>query len=102
MFGNNFFNSNGAFPVFYNITDNDKSETKLEHDSYEVYVNQDFVGRKELITQSEKPGDVEDHLKAQGFRNFNTQVLGDHILINAADREEGDIKNNLNIYLNIR
>ncbi len=102
MFGNNLFNSNGAFPVLYNITDFDNSETKLEHDSYEVYVNEDLVGRKELIAQNEKPSDVEDHLKAQGFRNFNAQVQGDHILINAADREAGDIKNNLNVYLNIR
>jgi hypothetical protein len=102
MNNNDFFNSTGIYPFFLNSVQLDDNKTKLAHDSYDVYVNNDFVGRKELVTQTENPKDVEGYLKGQGFHNFNTSVNGGSILIKSDNEEAESIKRNLNVYLKIR
>jgi len=101
MFGNNLFNTNGAFPVFFNA-DNELTDTKLSHDSYDVYVNEEYIGKKTLLTQTEKPSDIDTYLKDRGFHNFNSNIAGDHITINSAYEDSDNIKRNLQMYLNLR
>ncbi|MDF2590960.1 MAG: hypothetical protein K0S75_426 [Clostridia bacterium] len=102
MYTNNFFNSNGAYPILLNTDTLENNNVKLAHDSYDVYVNSDYVGRKELITQTENPKDVEGYLIGQGFHNFNTSVDGGSIIIRSDAEEAESIKRNLNVYLKIR
>lgn len=102
MYGNGLFGMNGANPILFNQSGLDNNNTKLNHDSYEVYVDRDYVGKKVLITQNEKIEDVEGYLKGQGFRSFTTQVEGDHLNIITEDEDRERMKDNLDIYLNIR
>lgn len=102
MFGNGFYDSNGAFPLMLNPGNLQDNNMKMAHDCYEVYVNGDYVGRKALIVQGENAKDVESYLKEQGFHNFNTKIQADNIIINSIADEASDIKRNLNVYLNIR
>ena len=95
------FNSNGIYPIFYNLMDFDNNE-KIEHDSYDVYVNKDYVGRKILLTQNESLKDISGYLKRQGFNNFSTEVQGNHVIIKSEGAEADAIKRNLNVYLHIR
>jgi hypothetical protein len=101
MFGNNMFNSNGAYPIFFNL-ESHNDESKLSHDSYSVYVNGQLVGNKTLVTPTEKASDVEGYLKDRGYHNFNANVTGNEILINTAYDESEEIKRNLGVYLNLR
>lgn len=89
-------------PLFFgNIGDD--SRDKLQHDSYEVYVNGDFVGRKILISQGEKISDIDKHLQVAELNNFKDEILGNHVNIKTNDLEEADkIKQNLKVYLNAR
>lgn len=102
MYGNNLFNSNGAFPVFLSSGEFDDNNPKLAHDCYDIYVNRDYVGTKTLIAQNETPKDVESYLKKQGFHNFDASIDAGNILINSSEQEADNIKRNLNVYLNIR
>lgn len=101
MFGNDFYNSNRVFPILYNIKPEEEN-IKMSHDSFDVYVNEEYIGKKIFLTQSEKPSDVEAYLKDRGFHNFNSSISGDHILINSAFEESDEIKRNLHIYLTLR
>lgn len=101
MIGNSGSGFNGFFPILINRRDSDGGE-KLYHDSYEVYVNKDYVGRKTLIAQNESVKDIENHLRLEGFRNFNTNLSGNQVLINSSTDEAKDIKRNLSVYLSIR
>lgn len=101
MFGNDFYNSNRAFPILYNTKPEDEN-IKISHDSFNVYVNEEYIGKKTLLAQNEKPSDVEGYLKHRGFHNFNSSISGDHILINSAFEEADGIKKNLEIYLTLR
>ncbi|RBW69189.1 hypothetical protein [Bacillus taeanensis] len=74
---------------------------KNTHDSYDVYVNEDFVGKKVLVTQTEKVDDIMDFLKRQGFTNLNARLDGDHFVIETND-DQGSLKETLSTYLKIR
>jgi len=88
---------------FYARIYNEKSEGLINHDSYEVYVNGDYVGNKSLITQGEEISDIDKHLQLEGFKTFDEEVLGNHVDINTKDLDEAKrIKQNLNVYLKIR
>ena len=91
-----------GMPFFAGIED-EKNESRIDHDSYEVYVNGDYVGNKSLITQGEEISDIDKHLQLEGFKTFNEEVLGNHVDINTKDLDEAKrIKQNLNVYLKIR
>lgn len=94
-------NSSGI-PFFAGIND-EKNEGKINHDSYEVYVNGDYVGNKSLITQGEEISDIDKHLQLDGFKSFDEKVMGNHVDIKTNDLEQAKrIKQNLNVYLSIR
>ncbi|MFD1678132.1 hypothetical protein [Alicyclobacillus fodiniaquatilis] len=80
-----------------------EQNSKLAHDQYEVYVNDDFVGHKVLLTQSEEIDDVSAYLHRCDFDDFKTNLDGDHYNIFVEDTELADqIKAQLNAYLSIR
>ncbi|SKA84438.1 hypothetical protein SAMN05428976_106168 [Clostridium sp. USBA 49] len=101
MFNNFTSGNNNFFPIFINRRDFDNGG-KLYHDSYEVYVNNDYVGRKTLIAESESVDDIKNHLKSEGFQDFNTNLKGNHLIITSNSDEAYNIKKNLNVYLNVR
>jgi hypothetical protein len=79
------------------------TDVKEEHERYDVYVNGDFVGHKILIAQNDNISMVEEHLKENGFNQFESKVEGDHFNLTVKDPDlERDIKENLNLYLQIR
>ena len=83
--------------------DDDKNESIINHDSYEVYVNGDYVGNKDLIAQGEEISDIDKHLQLEGFKSFDEEVMGNHVDIKTNDLEQASrIKQNLNVYLRIR
>ncbi|MFZ3591474.1 hypothetical protein ACOI1C_20170 [Bacillus sp. DJP31] len=93
--------TDGTFNGLFMFDDvNSSTNTKLNHDRYDVYVNGDFVGHKSLLTESEEISDVNDFLHAQGYQNFQANVDGDHYEIQTDD--EGDMRQALQIYLQSR
>lgn len=73
--------------------------SKISHDTYKVFVNNDYVGEKVLFAQNEKIEDLEKYLKNKGFENFSTKLIGNQYVINPSEDELYDMKNTLNIYL---
>lgn len=90
----------GAF-IFDEI--HSSTDTKLNHDRYDVYVNGEFVGNKTLLTQSESISDVNDFLQTQGYQNFEAKLDGDHYEFQVDDNEASSgMKEALQIYLQSR
>lgn len=79
---------------------NNYQRNSLEHDSYHVYVNDDFVGDKVLIGQNEGVSDVTSYLINQGFQNFSANLDGNHF--NIYSDEANKLKRTLSVYLNNR
>lgn len=79
----------------------DFSSTKLSHDRYDVYVNQDYVGQKYLLTAQESVQDIDDFLKNEGISNFQSVVDGDHYHIKAIENEH-KVADVLKVYLQNR
>jgi hypothetical protein len=80
---------------------NYQSNTKLSHDRYDVYVNQDYIGQKYLLTAQESVQDIDDFLRNEGYSNFQSYLDGDHYYIKAVNNEH-DVANVLKVYLQNR
>jgi hypothetical protein len=80
---------------------NDQSNTQLSHDRYDVYVNQDYIGQKYLLTAQESVQDIDDFLRNEGHSNFQSYLDGDHYYIKAVNNEH-DVANVLKVYLQNR
>lgn len=95
-------NGNVGMPMFpgFEIT-SEAGNSKMVHDTYEVYLNNDYVGKKTLLDQGERLSDIDSYLKTQGVNDFTSKQDGDYYLISSGN-EEGRIRDVLNIYLNIR
>lgn len=90
-----------AFIPFFNIRN--ENEDIIENDSYDVYVNDDFVGRKVLYSESEDISNISDYLSSNGYGDFTYTEDGNKFIIEDFDEEEADkMKNQLETYLNIR
>ncbi|TLS36607.1 hypothetical protein [Pseudalkalibacillus caeni] len=88
-----FFPNYGAFD----------SHLKLNHDTYNVYINDEYIGNKMLFSQNETMDDMEDHLRTSGFYNFQAELEGDHYRIQTLDEDESDeIKFEAKHYLSLR
>lgn len=73
------------------------------HDFYTVYVDGDYMGKKLLLSQSDKISDTVDYLHKNNFNNFNSKIDGNSLYINDDDRRESkQLKDTLHVYLNIR
>jgi hypothetical protein len=100
MIDRNSTNGNNMNPFI--ITDFDASTgVKLNEDTYEVFVNGSFVGRKTLKNQGENLSDIDDFLRNQGFSDFTTSVDGDHYMIEVSNQED-NFSNALSVYFNNR
>ena len=98
-----FNNGLGNIPLFNLFTGavlDNEGRNSLQHDSYHVYVNDDFVGDKILMGESEGMSDVTSYLTSQGFHNFSANLDGNHFNIYSNDAAK--IKKTLNVYLKIR
>ncbi|GAE24548.1 hypothetical protein JCM9140_485 [Halalkalibacter wakoensis JCM 9140] len=95
--------SSGAqqFPLLgFFDTNDDTTNIKEAHDSYDIYVNEEFIGKKVLLTQNEHVDDVVDFLKKQGVQNISGKLSGDHYSISSEESEH--VKQILETYLNNR
>ncbi|NLZ47446.1 MAG: hypothetical protein GX895_01440 [Clostridiales bacterium] len=101
IFGNG-FGGLWPSPFVINANNNEDQYSKMAHDEYEVYVNDDFIGHKTLVAQGEKVEDIEDYLKTQGFRNFHTKLEGNVYNIHCVEEDSKHMKEVLAIYLRIR
>jgi hypothetical protein len=81
------------------VSDNGSKEA---HDSYNVYVNKDFVGNKVLVSQVEKIDDVSKYLLNQGFYDFKAKLEGNQYMISSEGSGTNDMKHTLEVYLNNR
>jgi hypothetical protein len=79
-----------------------QGSTKIAHDSYRIFVNNDHVGNKVLLAQNEKIDDLEKYLKNKGFENFSTDLIGNEYTIYPSESQLYDMKNTLEVYLNTR
>ncbi|WP_235991645.1 hypothetical protein [Metabacillus schmidteae] len=79
----------------------DFSSTKLSQDRYDVYVNQDYVGQKYLLTAQESVSDIDDFLRNEGISDFQSVVDGDHYHIKALGNEH-KVADVLKVYLQNR
>ncbi|MFC0560959.1 hypothetical protein [Halalkalibacter alkalisediminis] len=93
--GNN-ANGGSSFP-FFGLSNFDSKTLKETHDTYDIYVNNEFVGKKILLTQSENVNDVIGFLKKQGIQDVTATVNGDHYVIQSDDLEH--VKQVLERYL---
>ncbi|MFY9177460.1 MAG: hypothetical protein WBI74_10750 [Caldicoprobacterales bacterium] len=107
--GNNFdgryFGGNKSFfvyPFLSNLQDDDGN--KMAHDSYQVYVNGDYVGDKLSITQGDGGWKaIESYLKGRNFDGYRVTRDGNRIYVDVQDEEEAEaIRNHLTVYTQIR
>ncbi|WP_163191680.1 hypothetical protein [Clostridium thermarum] len=89
-------------PFFVGLDYEDDYSSKLSHDTYNVYVNDDYVGKKVLVAQGEKVEDINGFLNTQGFRNYKTSLKGNSYNISCSPDESRHMKDTLNVYLKIR
>ncbi len=74
----------------------------LNHDAYDVYVNERYIGKKTLLVQDESIGDVDDFLHSRGFTEFTSSLDGDHYQIRTEGDDEQEIVNHIEVYLQNR
>jgi len=101
---NNHWSFGGLFSTNYyqngEMLDNGQ---KLYHDRYHVYVNDEFVGDKVLLTENNRISDLEGYLRDAGFKDFKATLEGGHYLISSENRLDSvEMKNHLASYLRIR
>lgn len=96
--GNSFF----TYPFLPNQQDND--ENKMAHESYQVYVNGDYVGDKLSIAQGDGGWRaIESYLQSRDFRGYQLTRDGNRIYVDVQNEEEAEaIRNHLAVYTQIR
>ncbi|MFA9556433.1 hypothetical protein ACERII_03865 [Evansella sp. AB-rgal1] len=62
--------------------------SKMNEDSYDVYVNNDYMGKHTLFAQNEDVTAITDFLHEQGFHNMSLEVKGDHIVVHSESEED--------------
>jgi ribonucleotide monophosphatase NagD (HAD superfamily) len=87
------------FPLF-GLIDSESEAVKNAHDTYDVYVNEEYVGKKVLVTESEEVEDVVGFLKRHGVQHISAELEGDHYVIRSKDAEH--VKHILEAYLQNR
>ena len=97
---NGYQNDYLSIPFF--ISGNINNNTRLEEDSYRVYVNNDYVGSKVLYSQIEKIEDLNKYLKSQGFNDFNAKLEGNEYSIHSERTEAKHMKETLQVHLHNR
>ncbi|MDQ0230790.1 hypothetical protein [Metabacillus malikii] len=80
---------------------NQSYQTKVFNDRYDVYVNDDYIGQKQLLTAQESVKDIDDFLMNEGHKDFHSYVDGDHYYIRSQQNEQ-ELANVLKVYLQNR
>jgi hypothetical protein len=93
-------NDSYPFPIL-GVDLDSENKVKLNEDTFEVYVNDEFVGHKTLKSAGEKLSDIEDFLRIQGIDDFTSTVRGDHYLIQTSGDFE-HLKSALSVYFENR
>ncbi|MCD8509328.1 MAG: hypothetical protein LRY73_05220 [Bacillus sp. (in: Bacteria)] len=75
-----------AFPPL-GLFDHESFTLKGEHEVYDVFVNDESVKKKLVITENDKTDSIVDFLKQQGVKNVSTHINGDHYNIQTEDGE---------------
>lgn len=88
-----------AFPPIKPF-DSETTSVKNAHDTYDVYVNEEYIGKKILLTQTEDIEDIRDYLKVQGVENVATNLEGDHYVIETSEADR--VKKIIEVYLQNR
>lgn len=88
------------FLVYGGIKDVDG--LKMSSDIYKVYVNDDFIGEKKILTQNDDVHDLEKYLKNQGFHDFDADLTGNRFHIKLDKYQAKHMKDILNVYLHLR
>ncbi|MBE4907705.1 hypothetical protein IMZ08_06515 [Bacillus luteolus] len=78
------------------------ADAKLNEDRYEVFINQQFIGHKTLLTQGDHLTDIDNFLKSQGITSFKSSLDGDHYLIEASPEDQTKARDALNVYFTNR
>ncbi|MBS8265197.1 hypothetical protein DYI25_12150 [Mesobacillus boroniphilus] len=91
----------GVFPAYAMNNRDRENQVKLTEDQYDVYVNDDFIGKKSLKNQGENLSDIDDFLKLQGINDFTSSLDGDHYKI-MSDGSNAEIADALNVYFHNR
>ncbi|MBU9724294.1 MULTISPECIES: hypothetical protein [Bacillaceae] len=94
----------GVLPMFLvnNAYDGD-ANVKLNEDSYDLYVNDDYIGKHTFLVQQEDASAISDFLHQQGFGHVNMEVTGDHIIVHSADNADTErIEKALSVFLKNR
>lgn len=92
----------GAIP---RIGDSDPSgKFGMPHDVYAVYVNDDYVGDKVILTQGEDGRHaVQSFLESREFHDFHISRTGNQVSVKTGNSENAQkMKQNLHVYLQIR
>lgn len=93
----------GEFPFQYRGFVEADETGKRPHETYDVFVNDQFVGQKVLLTQNDSITSVDDFLLKRGFQSFESQLDGIQYKIISDNEEEAQrMKQNLDVYLHIR
>ncbi|WP_100407961.1 hypothetical protein [Bacillus solitudinis] len=95
-----FYNTGGTYGFALFALFHDSEEIKNSHEAFDVYVNNEYVGKKVLITESEEPEDILSFLKKQGIQQVSDNVVGDHYIIQTEEAER--VKQALETYLQNR
>ncbi|MFA9399358.1 MAG: hypothetical protein ACERKV_13975 [Clostridiaceae bacterium] len=97
------FNFLNSFIPGYIYGNTKENTDKILNDSYNVYVNDDYVGSKILYSEVENVSDVSEYLKSNGFGDFTYEEQGNTLKIqDDNDQEAEKMKKQLDVYLNIR
>lgn len=85
------------------LTNGSDEATKMAHDAYQVYVNNEFVGSKILLAANEEVQDIDNFLKQRGFFDFGSSLDGNRYILQTDDAfQEKKMVENLQVYLQIR
>lgn len=98
----NGFNGIWGFPLIWNGLSEDDYNYKVAHDFYNVYVNNDYIGKKPLISEGERIEDIKSFLKVQGFTNFDSQIIGNNFNITCSEDTKKYVKEVVDVYIHNR
>ncbi|MBP3950392.1 hypothetical protein [Bacillus suaedae] len=91
-----------VLPFFGGLTADEGEDMKSEHDTYDVYVENEFVGKKVLLTENDDINDVLDFVSSQGITDVKAHLNGDHYLIEANNEDIERTKKVISTYLENR
>ncbi|GAE30613.1 hypothetical protein [Halalkalibacter hemicellulosilyticus] len=89
------------FPIFGRFNASPQS-IKNSHDTYDVYLEEDYIGKKELLTENDTIEDVLKFIESQGISDVEAHLKGDHYIIEAHTKDLERVKAVIETYLQNR